>query len=310
MIKSISLVAGLLLAACAALILWRNLDSAVLAAALRDLAAFPASSILGAVCLVCVSFVLAGICEYGALRHLGVSLGLPRAMLVTVIANPIGHALSLPTLSGGALRYRIYAGWGLDRAQIARVVLLSAMPFLLGVTVLLSAAVLVASTQAAAALHLRRVVVVLAGIGGFAACAAYLICTTLPRFAGKLPRLRLSLLQLVCGIIEILSVGGALYLFLPQEPNLTLPGFVAVYLIGVVLGQISSVPAGLGVLEASLIVLLPQVPKGDLIAAAVAYRVVFDLIPLLTALGLLMLYEMGSRRGIIGRWWRASRAAD
>ena len=59
-------------------------------------------------------------------------------------------------------------------------------------------------------------------------------------------------------------------------------------------------------------ILLDDVPGvgKTLLAAALAYRVVFDLIPLIIALGLFALYEAGSRRGIVGRLWRTPRAAE
>ena len=63
-----------------------------------------------------------------------------------------------------------------------------------------------------------------------------------------------------------------LYLFMPPELNMTWPAFVAIYCIAFVAGQMSNVPVGLGVLEAALFLMLPQVPPGKLVAAVLAYR--------------------------------------
>ena len=46
-------------------------------------------------------------------------------------------------------------------------------------------------------------------------------------------------------------------------------------------GQLSNVPAGLGVLEAALFLMLPQVPPGKLVGAVLAYRAVYEVLPLL-----------------------------
>ena len=86
--------------------------------------------------------------------------------------------------------------------------------------------------------------------------------------------------------------------------NLAFPGFLAVYLLSILAGNLSSVPAGLGVVEAAMLLMLRDVPREQLIAAMVAYRVVFEVLPLVLALGLLALYEFGSRHGFAGRLWR------
>jgi hypothetical protein len=49
---------------------------------------------------------------------------------------------------------------------------------------------------------------------------------------------------------------------------------------------------------------LRDVPSGSVLAAIVAYRVVYELLQLVLALGLLALYEFGSRHGLAGRLWR------
>jgi uncharacterized membrane protein YbhN (UPF0104 family) len=310
MLKHLWLVAGLLLAAFAGYVLWKNLDGADLAMALRGLVAFPASAKLSAIALVFIALVLASLCEIGALQEIRESLGIVRPVLVTAIANPIGHALILPTLSGGAIRYRMYSAWGLSAAEVAKVTVFSALPFVLGVTILLPGAVLVSSRQAAIALHVEPLVIVILAIAALMANLVYVFCTATRRPGSRLPGLRLTLLQAVCGVIEILTIGGALYVFMPGELGMSFPGFLVVYLIGILLGQFSSVPAGIGMLEASLVLLLPHIPKDKLIAAALAYRVVFDVLPLIVALALLALFEAGSRRGIVGRWWRAKRVAE
>ena len=218
--------------------------------------------------------------------------------------------LSETEKAGGALRYRMYAPWGLERGEVARIVLYSAMPFVFGVLLLIPLAFLMRSSQVSAAIHVPRDAILALGVAGVALGGAYLALAGARGVRGKLPGRGLTVLYLICGIVEILSVAGSLYVFMPHTLGMGLGEFFIVYLIGVLLGQFSSVPAGIGMLEASLIVLLPQVPRDELLAAAFAYRVVFDLIPLVVALILLALYEMGSRRGIVGRLWRAPRTMD
>ena len=99
--------------------------------------------------------------------------------------------------------------------------------------------------------------------------------------------------------MQISLMTTILYLFMPPELNMTWPAFVAIYCIAFVAGQLSNVPAGLGVLEAALFLMLPQVPPGRLVGAVLAYRAVYEVIPLGVALVLLLIYETtNQRRGV------------
>jgi uncharacterized membrane protein YbhN (UPF0104 family) len=87
---------------------------------------------------------------------------------------------------------------------------------------------------------------------------------------------------------------------------MTWPAFVAVYCIAFVAGQMSTVPAGLGVLEAALLLMLPHVPPSKLVGSVLAYRAVYELVPLGVALLLLVVYETTNKAGIIRKRFRTS----
>jgi uncharacterized membrane protein YbhN (UPF0104 family) len=70
------------------------------------------------------------------------------------------------------------------------------------------------------------------------------------------------------------------------------PAFIAIYCIAFVAGQISNVPAGLGVLEAALMLMLPQVPPAKLLGAVLVYRALFEVLPLLVGLAVWLAYEV------------------
>jgi uncharacterized membrane protein YbhN (UPF0104 family) len=60
---------------------------------------------------------------------------------------------------------------------------------------------------------------------------------------------------------------------------------------------LSHVPAGLGVLESMLLLLLPHVPPEQLLAAVLMYRVIYEVIPLVIALALWGGYELLAQDG-------------
>lgn len=272
------------------------------AAALVQLRSFSARQLCVAFACVAISILLGGLYEAGAVRYAGRSLGLARPFIVATIANAVGHTLGFSTLSGGALRYRFYARFGLRNAQIGAVVFMSAMPFLFGSWVLLSLALMIDARLAAAALHVPVELSRVAGCAGVALSIVYLGLVSAHRqslsfgkFQFKLPSLALSLQQFALGAAEIFAVASVLYVFMPAELGMGSFGFLIVYLIAVLLAQLSSVPAGLGVLEASLILMLPQVPADKLIGAVIAYRVMFEVVPVVIAFVLYVYCEWRCR---------------
>ena len=124
---------------------------------------------------------------------------------------------------------------------------------------------------------------------------------TIPGPVNRVPEVRDSLVQIAFGLVQISLMTTILYLFMPPELNLSWPAFVAVYCIAFDAGQMSNVPAGLGVLEAALFLMLPHVPPGKLVGSVLAYRAVYELVPLGVALVMLLIYETTNKAGVVRR---------
>jgi uncharacterized membrane protein YbhN (UPF0104 family) len=238
-----------------------------------------------------------------------------QAFRTAVIANPVGRAIGVAMVSGGALRYRMYAPEGLSLKQIGAVILLVAMPYVFGVGWLIDLSLLLHLDQASRAFQLPFAAVTAFAVLGLAKDVGWLafVATrtqpiTLRGQSIRLPSLRDALVQIAFGLVQISLMTTILYLFMPAELNMSWPAFVAVYCIAFVAGQISNVPAGLGVLEAALFLMLPHVPPGKLVGSVLAYRAVYELIPLGVALVLLLIYETTNEAGIVRRRKRRSQA--
>jgi uncharacterized membrane protein YbhN (UPF0104 family) len=256
-------------------------------------------------------FLLVAAYEVLMVRASGADLPWWRACLTGWIASPIGHAVGLSTFSAGALRYRLYTPQGLSARQIGGIVVVSALPWLLGLGWLLDATLVVEGAVAASALHLPVVLVITLGLIGLAKDAGYLVFVarrrtpvTVGSVSVPLPSLPATLLQAAIGVLQISLMAALLYSLMPSELEMSLAGFIPVYVIAILVANSSNVPAGLGVLEASLLLMLPQVPASKLLGAVLAYRAIFDLLPLAMSVLLLTIYEAGSRHGLAGRWWR------
>jgi len=275
---------------------------------MRDLAAVPMPIVIAALLCSAGVYTTVGLYEGIAVR-LASGRNLRRqAFRTAVIANPLGRAIGVAMVSGGALRYRMYAPEGLSIREVGAIILLVAMPYVFGVGWLIDISLLLHLQDAARAFQLPVAVVAIFGVLGLAKDVGWLAFVasrtepiTIRGQSIRLPSLRDALVQIAFGLVQISLMTTILYLFMPPELNMTWPAFVAIYCLSFVAGQVSNVPAGLGVLEAALFLMLPQVPPGKLVGAVLAYRAVYELLPLGVALVLLLVYETTNKAGIVRR---------
>jgi uncharacterized membrane protein YbhN (UPF0104 family) len=296
------------IAAAAVWVLAQRIGEIDFAEVLRDLGAVPVPIVIAALLCSAGVYTTVGLYE-GIAARLASGRNLRRqAFRTAVIANPLGRAIGVAMVSGGALRYRMYAPEGLSIREVGAIILLVAMPYVFGVGWLIDLSLLLHLEDAARAFQLPVALVAVFGVLGLAKDVGWLAFVaartepiTIRGQSIRLPSLRDALVQIGFGLTQISLMTTILYLFMPPELNMTWPAFVAIYCLSFVAGQISNVPAGLGVLEAALFLMLPHVPPGKLVGAVLAYRAVYELIPLGVALVLLLIYEVTNKAGIVRR---------
>jgi phosphatidylglycerol lysyltransferase len=224
-----------------------------------------------------------------------------RIGITAFLAHAVGQTLGFAALTGGAVRLRGYGRVGLSLAEIGQVVLMSTLGFVFGAWLLLALALTLEPASAALALPLAAPAVRAIGIALLAAFALMLL------LAGRhgrtlrwrshelwLPDRRTTLGVTALSVVELGLASAAFYVLLPNESGIEFVGFVGLYLVAVVAGLMSTVPAGLGVFEWSLLKLLPGVAPAAVLAAALIYRVTYYVVPLL--LSVLMAAASGLRR--------------
>ncbi len=242
--------------------------------------------------------VLLGLASYACLigfdaiglRRSGKRLHPARIGITAFLAHTLGQTLGFAALTGGAVRLRGYGGAGLSLGEIGQVVLMSTLGFMFGAWLLLALAFVLEPGAAALALPVSVPVVRALGV---LALLAYVVTVLLVGREGRtfhirshalwLPDRRTMLGVTALSVVELVLAAAAFYVLLPMDTPTGLPGFVGLYLVAVLAGLISSVPAGLGVFEWSLLKLLPQVPPAAVLAAALIYRVTYYVLPLLLA---------------------------
>ena len=224
----------------------------------------------------------------------------------------IGHNVGASVFSGGAVRYRIYSASGLSVIDVTKICFVAGLTFWLGNATVLGLGVLY-SPQAARALDQlplwsnRLLAVVI-----LALLAAYVAWVWVkPRVIGRegwqvtLPGGPLTLLQIVIGIIDLACCAAAMYMLVPDEPNLGFVTVAVIFVAATLLGFASHAPGGLGVFDAAMLVALWQFDKEDLLAGLLLFRLLYYVVPFVLSLAVL-----GTREILLSRSMRRlSRAA-
>jgi uncharacterized membrane protein YbhN (UPF0104 family) len=271
---------------------------------LANIRAVPRERLLLAAASALFAFATLAAYEVVVVRYVKHCIGRAKPVITALIAFPLGHALGQSLLSGSAVRYRMYAPAGFSATEVGATVLLCGMPYVLAFGLLIDFALLLAAEQLAPLFRIPAQWLFVLGCVGLAKDAAYLIFVhrrkapiRLGGWSVRLPTLRLTLLQVVVGIVDICLVASVLYLLLPASAGIDFLPYLAVYLASVLVGVLSHVPAGLGVLESMLLLLLPHVPPEQLLAAVLIYRVIYEVIPFVVALALWGAYELTATDG-------------
>src|SRR5580704_1013942 len=225
------------------------------------------------------------------------------AALAGFTSYSIGHNVGASVFSGGAVRYRIYSSWGLSVIEVTKICFIAGLTFWLGNATVLGLGILDAP-QAARALDqmplwANRVLAlaILAMLGGYVAWV-----WSKPRVIGRdgwqvtLPGGPLTLLQIAIGIVDLSCCAAAMYMLVPDEPNLGFVTVAVIFVAATLLGFASHAPGGLGVFDAAMMVALWQFDKEDLLAGLLLFRLLYYIIPFVISLAIL-----GVRELLLGR---------
>jgi hypothetical protein len=203
----------------------------------------------------------------------------------------IGHSLGAATLTCGLVRFRVYSFWNLNVADIAKIAFITGLTFWLGNVFVLGGAIAFAPEALSAVDHLAEWLNRLIGLSGLAAIAGYLIWVApRPRIIGRagwrimLPGFRRSLLQIGIGTADRVLASLSIYMLLPASPTVGFLTVLVIFVIATLLGTISHAPGSLGIVEAAMLIGLPQYHREDLLASLLTFRVLDFFLPLVFAM--------------------------
>lgn len=269
---------------------------------LAAIRALPAHNVLAALGLTVFGYCWLIGYDFLALRYLRKQVPVRRLVFTSLSAFALQRNIGPAPLTGGALRYRYYCRHGFSIGDAAMITVLCGFAFTLGIVLTAGLALLLEPEGVARALRLpnwplRLVgVILLAGLGLFLYWSDYRQHPLRIRsWQAPAPSLHISLAQLLFGTVDVCIVAGVVYLLLPSGLELGYPAFVGLYVLAMLTGALSHVPAGMGVFEAMLLVLLPKVETSELLASLLAFRGIYYLLPLLLMGAATGLYEFGRR---------------
>lgn len=289
--STISAAISLSMLAVAAFVLYgllREIDFGKVTAAI---AAQPIKQIAVAGAFVVAGYITLTFYDLFALRIIGRhKVPYSVAALASFTSSTIGHSLGAAVLTGGLIRFRIYSVWGLTALDVAKIAFVTGMTFLLGNMFLLGAAMVYAPDAAAGIDHLPSWVNRAIGLAGLLAIAGYLLwLAPRPRAVGRsgwrvvLPNLHFTLLQIGIGALDLSLVTLAMYSLLPPTPAVGFASVVVIFLTATILGTVSHAPGGLGVIEATMLIGLPEFEREELLAALLTFRALYFVLPLFLA---------------------------
>jgi glycosyltransferase 2 family protein len=310
--KRLGIAASLFIIAFAITTLIRTLKGVNTGVILTALTEIPPGHIaLAALCVVC-AFGTLTFYDFFALRTLAKRHVPYRiAALSAFTSYSIGHNIGATVFTGGAIRFRIYSDYALNAIDVAKICFLSGLTFWLGNLVVLGIGMAYHPSAASTMDLLPETMNRLIGIGCLAGIVMYFVWLMsgegrrqLGQHGWKvvLPSARLTLVQVLIGVVDLSFCATAMYLLMPATPAIDFLSLAVVFILATLLGFASHAPGSIGVFDAAMLVALPQFGREQLLATLLVFRVLYFVIPFTIAISVLGTRELWLN--VVAPWQR------
>ncbi|MDI1294899.1 MAG: GNAT family N-acetyltransferase, partial [bacterium] len=110
-------------------------------------------------------------------------------------------------------------------------------------------------------------------------------------WSAPLPPATGVLSQIGIGMVDLAAASAALFVLVPGVGLHAWPAFFMGYTLAIIAVLITHVPGGVGVFEAVMLIALPDTGRPQLVAALLAYRLIYYIAPLLVAVAIILVQE-------------------
>jgi phosphatidylglycerol lysyltransferase len=265
----------------------------------RVLADLPAWAIGAALLLTCLGYLALVGYDWVAFRFAGLPLPFRSMIGPSFVSFAVANSAPVNVLTAGGVRFRLYQPRRLTAAQAAVVAGLNVVTYvvglcaLAGLVLILHGVTVTGGTGGPPLPPARTGVLLLAIVAAYLSLAAF---RHRPIHLGRrqlhLPGARIAGWQLVVSCSDWVLSSGALYVLIVAVTPVPYLAFLATFFVAQVAVLVLPIPGGIGVFEAVVLLLRPSdAAAPGVLAALLAYRVVYFLLPLLVAGVMLALRE-------------------
>lgn len=310
MIHKASYFLPLALFACALAVAHQELQLHGLDEIIERLKATPMISVVMALVLTAVNYLVLAAYDWLALRFTGhgdipLHKMIAAALLSYAISNNTGHAWA----AGGSVRFRFYSKWGVPGWDILKISLFQTATYLLGaltlglVGSLLLPIFLPPSLPEPVAIRWVALFCSLVLVGYWLAICFWRKPVRIQGFELYLPSPEMTGWQTLVAAIDVILSSLVLWVLLLGKLSLGFGAFVVMFVVAQVAGVISQVPGGIGVFESAFLWLLSGHVREEqhlvVVGALLSYRAIYYFFPLLLAGVGLLGVELYARRQVL-----------
>jgi glycosyltransferase 2 family protein len=297
--SSLTGVASLAIVAIAAVALYKLLHGLDVRSFMAALKAQPPGALLLAGGFVAASYFMLMGYDVFALRAIGrKAVPCRAAALASFTSYTIGHNLGATVFTAAVIRHRVYTRWGLRIRDITAIAFITSLTYWLGNALVLGLGLSAAPAALGALDRLPTTANRLIGLALLIGLAGYFIwLLPAPRRIGRwnwqivIPGPRSMLVQISIAGLDLVFLGLAMYVLLPPQPTLDFLHLLTILTVALLIGVASHAPGSLGVMEAIVLLGLPQFKKEELLACLLTFRLLYFVLPFAVAVLLLGVRE-------------------
>ena len=307
--QGVGIVISLIIIAVASYVLYKllhDIEPREVYAALRRT---PTHALVLAGIFVAFGYLTLTFYDYFALRTIGRSeIPYSTAALAGFTSYSIGHNVGFSVLSGGAVRYRVYSVSGLDAIEVAKICFIAGLTFWLGNVAFLGLGLVIDPDAANAIDQLPTLANRMLGAAAILALLAYVYWVSAAprtirigreRWHVDLPGGKLTVLQIALGIVDLSCASAAMYMLMPNAPQIDFVSLSVIFVTATLLGFASSSPGGLGVFDAAMLIALMHFDRQSLLrggkegvlGALLLFRLYYYIVPFALSLAILGVRE-------------------